>query len=94
MTIEEYLEDINPSITDLRSVFAQSCHILGIRQDSCIALTLLLEARWSMAAMVIYLLQQEMAGNKPDTTEVVLMAEKIRDAVFARLVEQYYLFSM
>lgn len=80
MTIEEYLEDINPSITDLRSVFAQSCHILGIRQDSCIALTLLLEARWSMAAMVIYLLQQEMAGNKPDTTEVVLMAEKIRDA--------------
>ena len=80
MTVEEYLKKDNPSIETLRKGFAASCHILGIRQNTCLALTLLLNSRWALALMLAYLLQEEEAGRKPDTSEVVLMAEKIRIA--------------
>ena len=80
MTIEEYLEEENPSIETLRKGFASGCSILGIRQDTCLALTLLLDSRWALALMLAYMVQEEEKGRKPDTTEIVLMVEKIKDA--------------
>ena len=80
MTLDEYLETSGVTMNTLRSGLARCCKILGLSQNSCLGLTLLLNSRWQLTLMLAWMLQEEEAGRKPDTTEVVLMAEKIRQA--------------
>lgn len=68
----------------LRHGFARCCKILGLDQRSCLALTLLLNSRWEVALMLAWILQEEDKGYRPDTTEVVLMAEKVHLAWMRR----------
>ncbi len=84
MTVEEYLKEENPSIEILRKGLAAGCSALGIRQDTCLALTLLLDSRWALVLMLSFMVQEEEKGRRPDTTEIVLMAEKIKDADIKR----------
>jgi len=80
MTLNKYLEISGVTMNTLRSGLSRCCKILGLSQNSCLGLTLLLNSRWQLALMLAWMLQEEDAGRKPDTTEVVLMAEKIRQA--------------
>ena len=63
----------------LRHAFARCCKILGLDQDTCLALTLLLNAKECMMTMLWYLERTEEEGIKPDTTMVVKAAQLIRD---------------
>lgn len=85
MTVDDYLEKTQVSIESLRSAFACYCKLFGLTMDTCFALTLLLlSTRWQLVMMLAWIVQQEEAGRKPDTTEVVLTAEKIRNAAEAK----------
>lgn len=79
MTSEKSSETQQPSLEILRKAFAGSCPILGLSQSTCVALTLLLNSRAELATMLTWMLEQEDKGHHPDTTEVVLYAEKVRD---------------
>jgi len=80
MTIDKYLEESQVSLETLQHAFARSCKICGLEQSSCFALILLLYSRWQLLLMLAWMLQEEDKGRHPDTTEVVLMAEKIHEA--------------
>lgn len=71
------------TIEVLRELFAIGCRNLGIPQDQCLALVLLLQSREELGSMVKWMLKQEERGYKPDLTEVVLIAEKIEDYYIA-----------
>ena len=64
------------TIETLRHLFNIGCKNFGLSQDSCLALTLLLQSREELGSMVKWMLKQEDLGNKPTPTEVVLIAEK------------------
>lgn len=78
MTVDEYLETVQPTMDTLRKGFAGSCKIFGLDLSTCQALTLMLNSRWAMALMLAWMLQEEDKGNHPTTTEVVEAAVKIR----------------
>lgn len=80
MTVDEYLNTTQVTMETLRHGLAGCCKVLGLSKSSCLGLTLLLNSRWQLAMMLAWMLQEEEAGRKPDTTQVVLMAEKIRQA--------------
>ena len=80
MTLDEYLETSQVTMDTLRHAFATGCKNLGLDQSSCLALTLMLNSRWAMALMLVWMLQEEDKGNHPTTTEVVETAVKIRKA--------------
>ena len=71
------------TIEVLRELFAIGCRNLGLTQRDCLALTLLLQSREELGSMVKWMLKQEERGYKPDLTEVVLIAEKIKDYYIA-----------
>lgn len=77
MSLEQYLEITPVTMDTLRHAFARCCRILGLDQDSCLALILLLNSKRQLLLMLAWMLQEEEAGRKPDTTEVVLMANRI-----------------
>ena len=63
----------------LRHLFNIGCRNYGVSQESCLALTLLLQSKEELGTMVRWMLKQENLGNKPSTTEVVLIAENIKN---------------
>ncbi len=67
------------TIETLRQLFNIGCKNFGLSQNQCLALTLLLQSKEELGSMVKWKLKQEKLGNKPTTTEVVLIVEKIKD---------------
>ena len=63
----------------LRSAFARCCKVLGLDQKSCVALTLLLNSKEELGAILIAMLHAEERGEKWGTTEVCMAAEKIKE---------------
>ena len=71
------------TIDTLRHLFAIGCRNLGLPQKSCLALTLMLQSREELGSMVKWLIKQEDKGYKSSLTEVVLIAEKIKEYYLA-----------
>lgn len=65
-------------ITLMRHAFAIGCRNLGLSQETCLALTLLLQSEKEIETMVWAMLQAEDRGIKLTRTQVVLLAEKIK----------------
>ncbi len=61
------------------------CLKSGLRTDTCEGLTLLLNSRWSLLLMIAWFYQMEEKGVELTTTDVVLMAEKVRKAQDRRI---------
>lgn len=80
MTIDDILASANPPIEGLREVFTMYCSFFGLSQQTCLALILMLDSRWALLLMTTYFYQAKERGDKLDTTDVVLMAEKVRKA--------------
>lgn len=65
--------------------FALYCRLLGIRQDTCVALALLLNAKWPLVATMKFMAEkdaervQETMDHEDITTMVVLKAQEYRD---------------
>ncbi len=72
-------ETSQPRITLMRQAFAIGCKNLGISQDTCLALTLLLQSEMEIETMVWALAKAEEQGIKLTRTQVVLLAEKIKE---------------
>gem|GEM_PF-2495952 len=70
-----------PTMPILRHLFNIGCRNLGLTKECCLNLTLLLNSRVELATMICWMLEEEKAGRKPTTTEVVLYAEKIKEMV-------------
>ena len=85
MTVEQLLETSQVTIEDLRSIFAVSCKTWGLDQSTCLALTLLLNSRWALMLMIAWFHQEKEKGSQLTTTEIVLMAEKVRKAQDKRI---------
>ncbi len=66
-------------ITLMRMAFAIGCKNLGLSQETCLNLTLLLSSLEEIETMVWALEQAEEAGVKWTRTEVVLLAERIKE---------------
>lgn len=66
-------------ITLMRMAFATGCKSLGLSQETCLNLTLLLSSLEEIETMVWALEQAEEAGVKWTRTEVVLLAERIKE---------------
>lgn len=67
------------SIDLLRSAFYRCCHILGVSQETCLSLTLLMQSKEELMTMLWAMAEQEEKGLNWGTTEVVLMAAKIHE---------------
>jgi len=68
-----------PTIATLRHAFARCCKILGLPKDTYLNLTLLLQSREELRAILCWMMEEEDKGHHPDTTEVVQMAETIKE---------------
>ena len=66
-------------ITLMRQAFATGCKNLGLSQETCLALTLLLQSEKEIETMVWALAKAEEEGIKLSKTQVMLLAEKIRE---------------
>ena len=71
-------------IQTLRSGFAMYCKLLGLRKSTCIALTLLLNDKELLLAIMKFMAQIDAYGLKKDTNEdittiVVNVAEELRE---------------
>ena len=66
-------------ITLMRKAFAIGCKNLGLSQETCLALTLLLQSEEEIETMVWALAKAEDEGIKLTRTQVVLLAEKIKE---------------
>lgn len=86
--IQKSSETSQVTIEVLRELFNIGCRNLGIPQNRCLALTLLLQSREELGSMVKWLLKQEKLGNKPTLTEVVLIAEKIKEYYLDYTIEE------
>ena len=67
------------SIEALRHLFNIGCKNSGVSQETCLALTLLLQSEEELGTMVKWMLEQEDKGYTPSQTEVVQKAEIIKD---------------
>lgn len=67
------------SIDLLRTAFYRCCHILGVSQETCLNLTLLMQSKEELETMIWAMAEQEKKGLNWGTTEVVLMAAKIHE---------------
>lgn len=67
------------SITILRKAFAQGCKLLGLSQETCLNLTLLLQSEEELETMLWAMLKAEDEGIKLSRTQVVLIAEQIKE---------------
>ena len=68
-----------PRITLMRQAFAIGCKNLGLSQETCLALTLLLQSEKEIETMVWALAKAEEEGIKLSKTQVMLLAEKIKE---------------
>ena len=68
-----------PRITLMRQAFATGCKNLGLSQETCLALTLLLQSEKEIETMVWALAKAEEEGIKLSKTQVMLLAEKIKE---------------
>ena len=65
--------------TLMRQAFATGCKNLGLSQETCLALTLLLQSEKEIETMVWALAKAEEEGIKLSKTQVILLAEKIKE---------------
>lgn len=72
-------------ITIMRKAFAIGCKNLGLSQETCLNLTLLMSSEEEIETMVWALTKFEDEGIRLSRTEVVLLAEKIKE----RWLEKY-----
>lgn len=75
-------------LTIMRKAFAIGCKNLGISQETCLNLTLLLQSLEEIETMVWALEQAEEAGVKWTRTEVVLLAERIKEKYLAKQAKE------
>lgn len=75
-------------ITMLRKAFATGCKGLGLSQKTCLNLTLLLYSEAEIETMVWTLCQAEDRGIKLTRTEVVLIAEQIKEKWLAKQAKE------
>ena len=68
-----------PRITLMRKAFATGCKNLGLSQETCLNLTLLLSSLEEIETMVWALCQAEDRGMRLTRTQVVRMAEYIKE---------------
>lgn len=73
------LETSDINIETLRDLLITGCKDLGLRENTCVALTLLLSSKLSLQAMVVWLLEEEDNGIRPTKEEVIEMALKIKE---------------
>ncbi len=79
MTSKKSQETLPVTIEVLRHLFNIGCKNLRLPQDRYLALTLLLQSREELGTMVKWMVKQEEKRYRPTLTEVVLMAEKIKE---------------
>ena len=72
----------------MREVFALGCKNLGLSQETCLNLTLLLSSLEEIETMVWALCQAEDRGIKLTRTEVVLIAEQIKEKSLAKQAKE------
>ena len=72
-------ETMPVTIDILRELFYIGCKNFGLSQEQCLALTLLLQSREELGTMVRWMHKKEQNNEVPTVTEVVLIAEKIKD---------------
>ena len=75
-------------ITKMRQAFATGCKLLGLSQETCLNLTLLLSSEAEIETMVWALCQAEDRGIKLTRTEVVLIAEQIKEKSLAKQAKE------
>jgi hypothetical protein len=75
--LEKSSETSHPSITTLRQAFAGCCKILGLDQETCVALILMLPSEEELGTIIRWMWKHE--KEHPSTTEVVQIAENIKD---------------
>lgn len=80
-------ETLHPTMNTLRHALNRCCHILGLDQDTCLALTLLMQSEEELETMLWAMEKQEEMGLNWGTTEVVLMADKIHQRYLSLLEE-------
>lgn len=79
-----------PRITIMRKAFATGCKGLGLSQETCLNLTLLLSSLEEIETMVWALCQAEDRGIKLTRTEVVLIAEQIKEKSLAKQAKEKF----
>ena len=72
----------------MRQAFAIGCKLLGLSQETCLNLTLLLSSEAEIETMVWALCQAEDRGIKLTRTEVVLIAEQIKEKLLAKQAKE------
>lgn len=78
-------EIMQKDMRTLQTGFALYCRLLGIRQDTCVALALLLNAKWPLVATMKFMAEkdaervQDTMVPEDITTMVVLKAQEYRD---------------
>lgn len=68
-----------PTMETLRHAFARCCKICGLDQNTCLAMTLLLNTRECLMSMLWAMQEAEIRGVDLDTTAVVNIAVKIKE---------------
>ena len=71
-------------ITKMRLAFATGCKLLGLSQQTCLNLTLLLSSLEEIETMVWVLCEAEDKGIKLTRTQVVRIAEQIKEKSLAK----------
>ena len=72
----------------MRKAFATGCKNLGLSQQTCLNLTLLLSSLEEIETMVWALCQAEDRGIKLTLTQVVLIAEQIKEKSLAKQAKE------
>ena len=72
----------------MRKAFALGCKNLGLSQETCLNLTLLLSSLEEIETMVWALCQAEDRGIKLTRTQVVLIAEQIKEKSLAKQAKE------
>lgn len=85
MTQNEASDISNLPMTTLRKGFAGYCRLLGLDMETCISLTLLLNSRELLIAIMQFMVVIYQNGLKPEvtddmTTTVVRVAVELREA--------------
>lgn len=75
-------------ITIMREVFALGCKDLGLSQQTCLNLTLLLSSLEEIETMVWSMREAEDRGIRLTRTQVVRMAEYIKEIYLEQQVEE------
>lgn len=63
----------------MRQAFASGCKILGLSQEACLNLTLLLLSEQELETLLWAMMKAEEEGIMLNQTQVVLIAEKIKE---------------